>query len=265
MSQFVIDLPSSTSIEAPISSKLTQPVEQPKSQNVVATMNVGCQLDLKTIVTRSRNSEYNPKRFSAVIMRIRDPKSTALIFKTGKIVVTGAKSEDNAWVAARKYARILQKLDFPAKFMEFKIQNMVGSVSVGFPIRLEGLSRAHSQFTSYEPELFPGLIYRMQQPHRIVLLVFVSGKIVLTGAKSMEQINAAFSKIYPVLVQFRKEQSLSMHAQDVSLAIDDSNHNHHPDGHAIDNIDIDEDHDMDELHRAVQDDQNLSVMTDEPY
>merc|ERR1712130_364375 len=156
------------------------------------------------IVTRSRNSEYNPKRFAAVVMRIREPKSTALIFQTGKIVITGARSEDNAWIAARKYARILQKLDFPAQFRQFKIQNIVGSVDVGFPIRLEGLANRHAQFSSYEPELFPGLIYRMNSP-KIVILVFVSGKIVLTGAKSREQINNGFSKIYPILVQFRKD------------------------------------------------------------
>jgi len=85
-------------------------------------------------------------------------------------------------LAARKYARVIQKLGFPAKFKDFKIQNMVGSVDVKFPIRLEKLVLSHSQFSSYEPELFPGLIYRMVKP-RIVLLIFVSGKVVLTGAK----------------------------------------------------------------------------------
>lgn len=134
-------------------------------------------------------------------MRIRDPKTTALIFASGKMVVTGAKSEDDSRLAARKYARIIQKLGFDAKFSEFKIQNIVGSCDVKFPIRLEGLAYSHGQFSSYEPEvrldtvivtktkfhqfaiqLFPGLIYRMLKP-KVVLLIFVSGKIVLTGAK----------------------------------------------------------------------------------
>jgi transcription initiation factor TFIID TATA-box-binding protein len=66
----------------------------PVLQNIVATVNLDCQLNLKDIALRARNAEYNPKRFAAVIMRIRDPKTTALIFSTGKIVVTGAKSED---------------------------------------------------------------------------------------------------------------------------------------------------------------------------
>lgn len=139
-----------------------------------------------------------PKRFAAVIMRIREPKTTALIFASGKMVVTGAKSEDDSKLASRKYARIIQKLGFNAKFTDFKIQNIVGSCDIKFPIRLEGLASRHHNFSSYEPELFPGLIYRMIKP-KIVLLIFVSGKIVLTGAKVREEIYQAFEMIYPVL------------------------------------------------------------------
>jgi hypothetical protein len=114
------------------------------------------------------------------------------------MVVTGAKSEDDSKLASRKYARIIQKLGFNAKFTDFKIQNIVGSCDIKFPIRLEGLASKHHNFSSYEPELFPGLIYRMIKP-KIVLLIFVSGKIVLTGAKVREEIYQAFEMIYPVL------------------------------------------------------------------
>ncbi len=175
----------------------------PTLQNIVATVNLECRLDLKTIALHARNAEYNPKRFAAVIMRIREPKTTALIFASGKMVVTGAKSEEFCRLAARKYARIIQKLGFPARFSEFKIQNIVGSCDIKFPIRLEGLAFAHGHYSSYEPELFPGLIYRMVKP-KIVLLIFVSGKIVLTGAKMRDEIYQAFENIYPVLTEFRK-------------------------------------------------------------
>ncbi|KAI1933578.1 TATA-binding protein (TBP) [Ophidiomyces ophidiicola] len=174
-----------------------------KQRNIVATVNLDCRLDLKTIALHARNAEYNPKRFAAVIMRIREPKTTALIFASGKMVVTGAKSEDDSKLASRKYARIIQKLGFNAKFTDFKIQNIVGSCDIKFPIRLEGLASRHHNFSSYEPELFPGLIYRMMKP-KIVLLIFVSGKIVLTGAKVREEIYQAFEMIYPVLTDFRK-------------------------------------------------------------
>ncbi|KFV74781.1 TATA box-binding protein-like 2, partial [Dryobates pubescens] len=166
----------------------------PQLQNIVSTVNLACKLDLKSIALHARNAEYNPKRFAAVIMRIREPRTTALIFSSGKMVCTGAKSEEQSRLAARKYARVVQKLGFPAKFLDFKIQNMVGSCDVRFPIRLEGLVLTHH---SYEPELFPGLIYRMVKP-RIVLLIFVSGKVVLTGAKERSEIYEAFENIYPI-------------------------------------------------------------------
>lgn len=86
-------------------------------------------------------------------MRIREPKTTALIFASGKMVVTGAKSEDDSRLASRKYARIIQKLGFDSQFSEFKIQNIVGSCDVRFPIRLEGLAFTHGSFSSYEPEV----------------------------------------------------------------------------------------------------------------
>lgn len=176
----------------------------PQLQNIVSTVNLNCKLDLKKIALHARNAEYNPKRFAAVIMRIREPRTTALIFSSGKMVCTGAKSEEDSRLAARKYARIIQKLGFTAKFLDFKIQNMVGSCDVKFPIRLEGLVLTHGQFSSYEPELFPGLIYRMVKP-RIVLLIFVSGKVVLTGAKVREEIYDAFDNIYPILKSFKKQ------------------------------------------------------------
>lgn len=175
----------------------------PKLQNIVSTVNLKCKLDLKSIAMQARNAEYNPKRFAAVIMRIREPRTTALIFSSGKMVCTGAKSEDQCRLASRKYARIIQKLGFKTQFCDFKIQNIVGSCDVGFPVRLETIAFVHSTFSTYEPELFPGLVYRMVNP-RIVILIFVSGKVVLTGAKVREEIYLAFRNIYPIIKKYRK-------------------------------------------------------------
>lgn len=83
------------------------------------------------------------------------------------------------------------------------MQNIVASVDAKFPIRLEGLSNDHGRFATYEPEIFPGLIYKLLDP-KVVLLIFVSGKVVLTGAKTRDQINRAFEILYPVLLQYRK-------------------------------------------------------------
>ncbi|XP_030767118.1 TATA-box-binding protein isoform X1 [Sitophilus oryzae] len=196
--------PATPSPMTPMTPHSADPGIVPQLQNIVSTVNLNCKLDLKKIALHARNAEYNPKRFAAVIMRIREPRTTALIFSSGKMVCTGAKSEEDSRLAARKYARIIQKLGFPAKFLDFKIQNMVGSCDVKFPIRLEGLVLTHSSFSSYEPELFPGLIYRMVKP-RIVLLIFVSGKVVLTGAKVRQEIYEAFDNIYPILKSFKKQ------------------------------------------------------------
>lgn len=175
----------------------------PVIQNIVATVNLGCKLDLKNIALQARNAEFNPKRFSAVIMRIRNPRTTALIFESGKMVVTGAKSEADSNLAARKYAKIVRNLQYPqVRFKDFKIQNMVGSCDVKFPIRLEGL-QLNNMFARYEPEIFPGLVFRMVDP-KVVLLIFVSGKVVLTGAKSRDEIHRAFENIYPMLLEHRK-------------------------------------------------------------
>lgn len=196
--------PSTPGPMTPMTPSSADPGIVPQLQNIVSTVNLNCKLELKKIALHARNAEYNPKRFAAVIMRIREPRTTALIFSSGKMVCTGAKSEEDSRLAARKYARIIQKLGFPAKFLDFKIQNMVGSCDVKFPIRLEGLVLTHGQFSSYEPELFPGLIYRMVKP-RIVLLIFVSGKVVLTGAKVRQEIYDAFDNIYPILKSFKKQ------------------------------------------------------------
>jgi len=178
---------------------------QIKLQNVTATVNLSTRLDLKKLHLKTKNSEYDPKRFCAVILRISKPKTTALIFASGKVVVTGASSPEEAKIAAKKFAWIVRKIGFNnVRFREFKLQNMLGTVNVKFPIRLEGLSLHHYAHCSYEPEMFAGLIYKMRAPS-VCLLIFVSGKLVLTGGKSRAELEQALDNIYPVLQDFRKK------------------------------------------------------------
>ncbi len=180
------------------------PVFEIKIQNVVATVNLGLQVDLEKISQTARNAEYNPRRFAAVIMRIREPRTTALVFKSGKMIVTGAKKEEDSRKASKIYVSIIKKCGFPtADLRDYKLQNMTATCDVGFPIRLEGLLFAHSSNATYEPELFPGLVYRMTDP-KVVLLIFVSGKIVVTGAKSPDVLGEAFQNIFEHLKEFRK-------------------------------------------------------------
>ncbi|XP_018898248.2 uncharacterized protein [Bemisia tabaci] len=175
----------------------------PTIQNTVSSVDLGCQLDLVKINNQVRNSEYNPSRFCGVVMRLREPRTSALVFRSGKMVVTGARDENSANLASRKFARILQKLNFPVKFINYKVHNVVATCDLRFPIRLENLNQLHGQFCNYEPELFPSLIYRMVKP-RVVLLIFVNGKLIVTGAKSKAEIIEALDTIVPVLRSFRK-------------------------------------------------------------
>ena len=206
-----------SSIRGPLESGISQDI-QPTLQNIVSTANLGCTLNLRQIALQAKNAEYNPKRFAAVIMRIKEPKTTALIFSSGKMVCTGAKSEEDSRKASRKYAKIIRSLGFPVEFKEFTVQNIVGSCDVKFQISLSKLNMQLGKFNfgsdsgtknkkyicHYEPEIFPGLIYHMLEPE-IVLLIFVSGKIVLTGAKEREEIYEAFKKIYPVLYKYKHD------------------------------------------------------------
>merc|ERR1712224_539127 len=142
-------------------------------------------------------------------MRIKSPKSTALIFNSGKVIITGCKSEKLAHISGRKYAKILERLNFRIQLGKFKIQNCVGSCDVGFPIRLEGIQKANQEDCNYEPELFPGLIWRFNNKNRkklkkCVALIFVTGKIVFTGGKSEKIIRHAFEELYPYLIKYRK-------------------------------------------------------------
>jgi transcription initiation factor TFIID TATA-box-binding protein len=120
------------------------------------------------------------------------------------MIVTGAKSMEDSSNAAKKYTAIIQKVGFPARCNDFKVQNMTATCDVGFPIRLEGFIYAHSAQATYEPELFPGLVYRMADP-KVVLLIFVSGKVVVTGAKTAEALGLAIENIFDFLLEFRKK------------------------------------------------------------
>lgn len=113
----------------------------PKLQNIVSTANLNQKLDLREIAQKCKNVEYKPKRFAAAIIRIREPKTTALIFASGKMVCTGAKSEVDSETAAKQYARMIKRVgnNKGVKMTDFKVQNIVASHDVRFEIKLEEL------------------------------------------------------------------------------------------------------------------------------
>jgi len=155
--------------------------------NVVASVTLDQKINLLDILKVFRNVEYNPKRFPGLVFRLKRPKTATLIFSTGKMVCTGAKSEKQARSAG------IVILNRP----KIVIQNMVASANLHGKIDLEVAADVLDN-VMYEPEQFPGLIYRMQDP-KTVLLLFASGKLVCTGAKSAEMVHESVAKVFGVL------------------------------------------------------------------
>ncbi len=169
-----------------------------KIENIVATVSLDQTLDLDYIDKTLPNVEYNPDQFPGLIFRLDTPKVTALIFKSGKMVVTGAKSTAELIKAVKKIIKTLIKYGVPITGRpRIQIQNIVASASLGVEVALEKAAFLLPN-SMYEPEQFPGLIHRMSDPH-VVLLIFSSGKMVITGAKSEEEVYQAVRKIYLTL------------------------------------------------------------------
>ena len=164
-------------------------------ENIVATVSLDQTLDLNLIERALPNVEYNPDQFPGLIFRLDSPKVTALIFKSGKMVVTGAKSTAELIRAVKKIARTLVKHGILIVGKpKIQVQNIVASANLGVEVSLEKAAFLLPN-SMYEPEQFPGLIHRMDNP-KVVLLIFSSGKMVITGAKSEEEVYWAVKNIY---------------------------------------------------------------------
>ena len=120
----------------------------PIIQNIISTVDTKCELDLKLMSRSALNVEYKPQKFGALIMRIREPRSTA-----GKIVVAGTKTEYDAKKVCKKFVKIIKKLGYNVVFDNFKIQNIVCSFNVKSPLSLEQLHLYCEKFSLFEPEL----------------------------------------------------------------------------------------------------------------
>ncbi len=167
-------------------------------ENVVATGSIGQRVDLNLITKNFVDVEYHPDRFPGLVFRLKSPKTATLIFSSGKMVCTGAKSEALSRQAVQEVVRRLRKGGIPIKKeAKVEIQNMVASVNLGGKIHLEEAAKRLPK-SMYEPEQFPGLIYRMADP-KTVILVFASGKLVCTGAKRESEVFRAVSNLHIML------------------------------------------------------------------
>jgi len=175
--------------------------------NVVSTCSLGVEnIDLRKLALEKNFLEFNPLTFAAATFRIRSPRTTCLLFASGNMVITGSSNEHESRLAARKYCAVLQKCNLRVMFKDFGIQNIVASANVGFTINLQDIADEYSSYASYDPDLFPGLVFRSVQP-KLVFLIFRSGKIVITGAKKNEEIAVTYNSLYRnIIVKHRGEE-----------------------------------------------------------
>jgi len=176
--------------------------------NVVCSFSVRCHLNLKEIALNGSNVEYRREN-GMVTMKLRHPYTTASIWSSGKITCTGANSEEQARVSARKFSRILQKLDDKYRDIRIKnwrIVNVLGTCTLPFAIKITPFSQAYKE-ASYEPELHPGVTYKIKYP-KATLKIFSTGSITVT-APSVANVQSAIEHIYPKVLDFQKKKEMN--------------------------------------------------------
>jgi transcription initiation factor TFIID TATA-box-binding protein len=177
-------------------------------QNIVASAALNQRISLTKIVERFPFAEYSPRVFPGLVFRLKKPKTATLIFETGKMVCTGAKSEKEAIQAVNKVTRELKSHGIPLEHKpEIKIQNIVASAELNGEIDLENVVYKLKR-VMYEPEQFPGAVFRMDDP-KVVFLIFSAGKLVCVGAKREPDVYIAVDKLQKIL----EEQDLIFYSE----------------------------------------------------
>ena len=184
--------------KTPKKAKKTTPAAEGKRDievvNIVVSTALEHDIPLEKMAATLSNTEYNPEQFPGPVIRIKDPKTSALIFSSGKVVCTGARTIEQVHASLKKIIKSLEKIGIKIKIEpKVTIQNIVASGSVGMDLNLNTLAMKLDN-TEYEPEQFPGLVYKIQEP-KATFLLFSNGKIVCTGTKSEEQVHAAVDRL----------------------------------------------------------------------
>jgi len=170
--------------------------------NIVVSSDLKHDVPLEKMAATLSNTEYNPEQFPGLVLRIKEPKTSALIFSSGKIVCTGARTMEQVDEAIQKIIKSLEKINVKITIKpEVTIQNMVASGSVGMDLNLNKLA-IKLENTEYEPEQFPGLVYKLNEA-KATFLLFSNGKVVCTGTKSESAVKAALEML---IVNLKKVQ-----------------------------------------------------------
>ena len=162
--------------------------------NIVVSSSLEHDIPLEKMAATLSNTEYNPEQFPGLVIRIKDPKTSALIFSSGKIVCTGARSMDKVDEAIVKIVESVEKIGIKITVKpEINVQNIVASGDIDMDLNLNTLAMRLDN-TEYEPEQFPGLVYKLRDA-KATFLLFSNGKIVCTGTKSEPEVHEAVKKL----------------------------------------------------------------------
>jgi len=162
--------------------------------NIVVSASLEHDIPLEKMAATLSNTEYNPEQFPGLVIRIKEPKTSALIFSSGKIVCTGARSMEKVEESIKKIIKSLEKINVKITVKPVvNIQNIVASGSVGMDLNLNTLAMKLEN-VEYEPEQFPGLVYKLKEA-KATFLLFSNGKVVCTGTKSEKEVHRALDML----------------------------------------------------------------------
>ena len=176
-----------------------------KIQNIVATTSLGKEVPLTKLAKTIQNTEYNPEQFPGLVLRIKEPKSAVLVFSSGNLVCTGTKSIAQVRLVIEQVIKTLKKINVKVTDKpKITVQNIVASGNININLNLNFLALALEN-TEYEPEQFPGLVYKLVQPTATFLL-FSNGKLVCTGTKNNEQLEDSMSQLIKRIKEANQEK-----------------------------------------------------------
>ena len=165
-----------------------------KIQNIVATTSLGKPVSLNKLARTQSNTEYNPKQFPGLVLRIKEPKSAVLVFSSGNLVCTGTKSVGQVKQVIEAVIKQIAKIGVKITVVpKIAVQNIVASGSIDLNLNLNILA-LQLENTEYEPEQFPGLVYKLVDPPATFLL-FSNGKLVCTGTKNKQQLEESMRQL----------------------------------------------------------------------
>jgi transcription initiation factor TFIID TATA-box-binding protein len=176
-----------------------------KIQNIVATTALGKDVPLVKLAKTIPNTEYNPEQFPGLVLRIKEPKSAVLVFSSGNLVCTGTKSIAQVKKVIEQVIKTVKKINVKVTDKpKITVQNIVASGTINMKLNLNYLALALEN-TEYEPEQFPGLVYKLVEPNATFLL-FSNGKLVCTGTKNNQQLTDSMEELIQVIKEANKNK-----------------------------------------------------------